>query len=142
MMTANNRNFPRHAMGSPAVVLLPGFYVDATALDVSQSGALIEVPDVRLIPRNASCVIRLLSTNGRQLVEFQAKAVRYDGTHRIAFESCNVSPGALGALRRMLTVPARHTEYTTRREVCALLRPVSPAHLQVNTGARNEMHVA
>jgi hypothetical protein len=142
MMTANNRSFPRHELGSPAVILLPGFYVDATALDVSQSGALIEVPDIRLIPRNATCVIRLLSANSRQLVEFQARVVRFAGTRRIGFQNRNVSAGALGALRRLLTETTPQTEYTTRREVCALLRPAAPDRLQSNTDARNEMQVA
>ena len=138
MMTANSRKHPRHELRNPAIILLPGFYLDATVVDVSQSGLLLDIPDVRLVPRNATCVVRLLSESGRQLVEMEAKVARYAGSHRIGIETCNVSPGARGALHRLLEPSLRH-ESTAKREVSALLRRVDPAILAAantaNSGA-------
>ena len=120
-MTVNIRRFTRQATRFPAVIVLPGFYLDATTIDVSESGAQIEIVDVRLVPRNAAGTLRLISESGRQLVELPVRFVRTSGSRRIGLQICEASPGALGVLRRLLETPVRDAVFA-KREVCALLR--------------------
>ena len=133
MNTINNRQSPRVQLRNTAVILLllPPAYIDATVIDLSLSG---ELNDALQLPRGAHCALRLLSDNGRQLVEFGATVVRHASARRIAFTATNLSPGAHGSLQRLLDGTSR-LEAMTRREVCALLRPVNPAYAHQNPAA-------
>jgi len=125
-MTVNIRRFTRQSARVPAVIVLPGFYLDATTIDVSESGALIEIVDVRLVPRNADCVLRLLSDSGRQLVELPVRIVRTAGNRRLGMQTRGISAGALGVLRSLIDSAARG-EKRYGRDICALLRRVEGA---------------
>jgi hypothetical protein len=143
MTTINNRQSPRVHLRNNAVILLllPPAYIDATVIDLSLSGALIELNDALQLPRGAHCALRLLSENGRQLVEFSATVVRHASTRRIALKATSLSPGAHGSLQRLLDGTSR-LEPMTRREVCALLRPVNPAYVHQNPAANADRQLA
>jgi hypothetical protein len=133
MIFVNNRQSPRHRIHRDAVILLRAEYINATVLNISLAGALIEIENHRRVPRGGACALRLLSDNGRQLVEIEVAVVRYAGDRRVALKTCNLSPGAYGALSRLIETTS-HGDYATTREVCALLRRIDPAHLNtVNT---------
>jgi hypothetical protein len=133
MISINNRLSPRYRMHGEAVILLPAGYINATVLDISLTGALIEIANLRRVPRGGTCALRLLSDNGRQLVEVEAAVVRYAGDRHIGLKTCNLSPGAYGVLSRLIET-ASYGDGAKEREVCALLRRVDPAHLKtVNT---------
>ena len=139
MTLLNNRQSARVRKRNNAVILLllPPAYIDATVIDLSASGALIELDNPLQLPLGAHCALRLLSDNGRQLVEFGATVARHDGDRRIALKATFLSPGARGALQRLLEggAPAARTSH---REVCALLRPVNQADVQHAAAANSE----
>jgi hypothetical protein len=127
MISINNRLSPRYRMHGDAVILLPAGYANATVLDISLTGALIEIANLRRVPRGATCALRLLSDSGRQLVEVEAAVVRYAGDRHVALKTCNLSPGAYGALSRLIET-ASYGNGANQREVCALLRRVDPLY--------------
>jgi hypothetical protein len=126
-MTVNVRIADRHAARFPAVLVMQGFYLDAAALDLSDAGALIEVADVRLVPRNGAGALRLLSDSGRQLVELPVRVVRTAGNRRIGLRFCEASPGARNMLGRLLTSSHPFASHP-RREVCAVMQRGNHAH--------------
>lgn len=140
-MTVNIRKFKRQQTRFPAVIVFPGFYLDAATIDVSESGALIEIIDVRLVARNAECVLRLLSDNGRQLVELPARIVRISGTRRFGLQTNGISPGALVVLRNLID-SAAHGERRYGRDICALLRRAEGAPLKAHGDAARLMESA
>ena len=138
MISINNRQSNRHRVHSHALILQPASYFDATVLDISVDGALIEVPGACRIVRGAVCTLRLLSESGRQLLEVETEVVRVAGDHRIGVKTHNLSSGARDALQRLIDTSALGGHHAGHHGIGALLRRVEPARLAGSNAYRAE----
>jgi len=123
MIPAERRFQPRlpfHARGM--LILFPRF-VDAVLLDYSLHGARILLGEGCAIETGERCALRILSPEGRQLIEIEAACAHRDTGPHLGLAFRDVTPGVERALRAIYDMNLG-TDSMLNRDLRALLQPV------------------
>jgi hypothetical protein len=112
---------PFHANG--VLILFPR-YADVLLLDISLAGARLLLRDDCGVREREDCVLRIVSAEGRQLIEVEAAAAHCNEHGHIGLAFSHVTAGAAQALRTLFEMNLA-TEALLNRDLCALLRPLA-----------------
>jgi hypothetical protein len=121
-MPRERRCYPRFPFHSSAILTLFPAYHDATLIDLSMRGALVELDNAAAIAEGVPCTLRVLGNEGRQVLEFDAVTAFCNADGRVGLEIVQLAPGVEHALRRLIEMNLG-TQKLLERDLCALLRP-------------------
>jgi hypothetical protein len=125
-MSRERRCYPRFPFHSSAILTLFPIYHDATLIDLSMRGALVELDIAATIDLGAPCTLRVLGNEGRQVLEVEALTAYCSADGRVGLELVQLAPGVMNALRRLIEMNLG-TPKLLERDLCALLKPRQPA---------------
>jgi len=103
------------------LILFPRF-VDALLLDYSLHGTRILLREGCAIETGERCALRILSPEGRQLIEIEAVCAYGDTGGYIGLAFTDVTPGVERALRAIYDMN-RGSDSMLNRDLCAALPP-------------------
>jgi hypothetical protein len=112
---------PFHANG--VLILFPR-YADVLLLDISLAGAHLLLRDDCDVREHEDCVLRIVSAEGRQLIEVEAATAHCDEHGHVGLAFSHVTAGAAQALRTLFEMNLA-TESLLTRDLCALLQPLA-----------------
>ena len=123
IFTSNERRthvrFPFHA--NAILTLFPRYY-DAKLVDISLRGALIKIDKRSELRERVPCTLRVLTQEGRQILEIAASTAHCASEGMIGLELCNLTRGEESALQRIIEMNLG-TKNLLNRDLCSLLRP-------------------
>lgn len=121
MFKPERRRIPRFPFHTQAELILGKSYQDATLLDISRGGALIQPRRVDVLHVGMDCTLRVLGSNRRQAFELDAFVVWNREEGMVGLKTTNFGACAEHALSRLIEMNLG-SNALLNPDVCALLK--------------------